>query len=166
MDRPCNPQDNVAAKKLLNSFMQFKHVDWHQRSIDGCKPSEIRVLMIIQKSEEHAQHEIKVSEISKYLHVTSPTVTQLIKGLEIRGLVERKIDMVDRRAVGIKLTEKGEKVTQKAKGEFISSFAGLVEYLGEEQSQQLSELLYQVYTYFHEKEVNSQQSPWSGDEEV
>lgn len=166
MDIPGEPQENLAAAKLLNAFMQFKHVGWHQRSIDGCKPSEIRVLLIIQKSEEYAQHEIKVSEISKYLHVTSPTVTQLIKGLEVRGLVERKIDTTDRRAVGITLTEKGEQVTQKAKENIIASFADIVEYLGEEQSQLLSELLSKVTTYFREKEANSNQSPWSGDEEV
>jgi DNA-binding MarR family transcriptional regulator len=74
--------------------------------------------------------------------------------------------MIDRRAVGITLTEKGEKVTQKAKENAIALFADLVEYLGKEQSQLLSELLSKVTTYFHEKEVNSQQSPWSGDEEI
>jgi DNA-binding MarR family transcriptional regulator len=93
-------------------------------------------------------------------------VTQLIKGLEVRGLVERKADTIDRRAVGITLTEKGEKVTQKAKEHAIALFANLVEYLGEGQSQVLAELLSKVNTYFHEKEVISNQSPWSGDEEV
>jgi DNA-binding MarR family transcriptional regulator len=161
-----DPQENVSAQNLMTSFMQFKRMGWHQRSIDGCKPSEIRVLFIIQKSEEHIQRKIKVSEISKYLHVTSPTVTQLLKGLEVRGLIERKPDAIDRRSVVIELTQKGEQVTQKAHEHVIASFAGLVEQLGEEQSQQLAELLSRVTTYFQEKEASSNQSPWSGDEEV
>lgn len=161
-----DPHDDVSAQKLITAFMQFNRSGWHQRPIDSCKPSEIRVLFIIQKSEECTKHTIKVSEISKYLHVTSPTVTQLLKGLEMRGLVERKVDANDRRSVGITLTKKGEQITQKAREDVIASFTGLVEYLGEEQSQQLAKLLSKVNTYFHEKEANFNQSPWSGDEEI
>jgi DNA-binding MarR family transcriptional regulator len=160
-----DPHDNDTAQKLLVAMMQFKHGGWHQSSSDGCKPSEIRVLFIIKRSEEYT-HQIKVSEISKYLHVTSPTVTQLLKGLELRGLIERKVDATDRRSVGITLTEKGEQLTQKARENVLASFTDLVEYLGKEESQQLAELLSRVNTYFNEKEANFNQSPWSGDEEV
>lgn len=161
-----DPHENATAQKLITAFMQFKHGGWHQRPIDSCKPSEIRVLFIIQRSEEYAHHPIKVSEISKYLHVTSPTVTQLLKGLEMRGLVERKVDATDRRSVRITLTPKGEALTQKARGDVVASFAGLVEYLGEEQSQQLSELLSKVNTYFREQEASLNQSLWSENEDI
>src|SRR6266487_5483779 len=102
------------AQKLLRSFMQFSKAEWHKQTVAGCKPSGIRVLFCIKKGMNPDTPEMKVSDISKLLHVTSPTVTQLIKGLEANGLVERNIDPTDRRAVGIKLTEKGEMVTQQA----------------------------------------------------
>lgn len=114
-----------------------------------------------------ANSDIRVSEISKLLHVTSPTITQLLKGLEANGLVERRIDPHDRRAVSILLTEKGEAITQKAMDDMSAIFQGLIEYLGEEQSNQLVELLSEAFHYFNERAVRVHHPLWNnGDEEV
>jgi DNA-binding MarR family transcriptional regulator len=155
---------NPTAQKLLRSFMQLNKAEWHKQSVAGCKPSEIRVLFCIKKGMKPGTPEMKVSEISRQLHVTSPTVTQLIKGLEANGLIERNSDPSDRRAVGITLTEKGEKVTQQASEAFSASIHGLIEYLGEEQSDQLAELLTRVSRYYNEKAL--QNAYWNGDEEA
>ncbi len=157
---------NPTAQKLFRSLMQFSKAGWHQHSVAGCKPSEIRVLFCIKKGMKPDAHEMKVSEISKQLHVTSPTITQLLKGLEMNGLIERSIDPTDRRSVGIKLTEKGEMVTRKAADAFASSLHGLIEYLGEEQSDQLAELLFKVSHYYNEKAANINSTHWEGDEEI
>ncbi|MDO7786653.1 MarR family transcriptional regulator [Desulforamulus aquiferis] len=132
--------------------MQFKKADWHQNTIDGCRYSEIKVLFCIKQGSKSHASEMKVSDISKYLKVTAPTITQLIKSLEAKGLVERNIDQTDRRAVRIKLTSQGEKITERAENAFYTSFNGLVEYLGEEQSNQLADLLSKVFTYFKEQD--------------
>ncbi len=161
MERTANPTE----QKLLRAFMQFKKAEWHQRSIEGCTPSEIRVMFCIKKGVKPDTHEMKVSEISKHLHVTAPTITQLLKGLEAQELIERRVDPTDRRAVGIQLTQKGEVVTQKAEEAFSSTFHGLIEYLGEEQSNQLAELLSRVSHYFNEKAASTQYSVWNGKEE-
>ena len=157
---------NPTAQKLMKTFMQFNKVEWHQRSIAGCTPSEIRLLFCIRKGAKPDTPDMKVSEISKRLHVTSPTITQLLKGLEANGLIERHIDPTDRRAVGITLTEKGEMVTQQAADAFSASIDGLIEYLGEEQSNQLAELLSRVFRYYNEKAANVDHSYWSGAVEV
>lgn len=157
--------------------MQFKKVGWHQMSTKGYKPSELRVLFCIGKGFRADPHEIgkefrsetremKVSDISKRLHVTPPTVTQLIKGLEANGLVERNVDLTDRRAVGIKLTEKGERITRQAGEDFLNSISGLIEYLGEDQSDQLAELLIKAARYYSEKAASADFAHWSGDEEI
>jgi DNA-binding MarR family transcriptional regulator len=153
-------------QKLLRSFMQFKQAGWHQRSVMGYKPSEIKVLFCIKKGMRSDSPEIKVSEISKQLHVTSPMITQVLKGLEVSGLIKRNSDPMDRRAVGITLTEKGEMVTQQAAEVFTNSLNGLIEYLGEEQSNQLAELLFKASHYYSEKASSADQSLWSGDEEA
>jgi DNA-binding MarR family transcriptional regulator len=90
----------------------------------------------------------------------------MLKSLEANGLIERRIDPTDRRAVGITLTKKGEMVTQKAEDTFYSSVDGLVEYLGEEQSDQLAELLSETFRYFNEKAASVNDSRWDGDEEI
>ncbi len=157
---------NPTAQKLMRTFMQFGRAAWHQRSIAGCKPSEIKVLFCIKKSVKPGASEIKVSEISKLLQVTPPTVTQLLKGLEANGLIERHIDPRDRRAVGITLSEKGEMVTRQAADAFSASLDGLIEYLGEEQSNQLAELLSRVYHYYSMQAANENHTFWNGVEEV
>lgn len=160
-------QNNATAQKLLSALMQFKRADWHQTTFMGYKPSELRVLFCIGKGfRSEGLSELKVSEISRRLHVTSPTVTQLIKGLEAHGLVERNVDPVDRRAVGIKLTEKGEQVTRRASEQFIASIGELVEYLGEEESEQFAELLLKVSRYYTEKAASANGMHWSGEEDL
>src|SRR6266699_3098419 len=157
---------NPTAQKLLRSFQEFHKAGWHQRSIAGYKPSEIRVLFCVKKGAKPDVPEVKVSEISKMLHVTSPTITQLLKGLEANGLIERNIDPTDRRAVVVKLTRKGEMVAQQAADAFFASMHGLLEYLGEEQSNQLVDLLSKVLRYFEEREASMYHSLWNGDEEA
>jgi DNA-binding MarR family transcriptional regulator len=149
---------NPTAQKLLRTFMQFGKAEWHQRTIAGCKPSEVRVLFCLKKGVKPGAAEMKVSEISKQLQVTPPTVTQLLKGLEANGLIERHTDPLDRRAVGITLSEKGEMVTRKAADAFSSSLNGLIEYLGEEESNQLAELLERVYRYYSEQAAKENHS--------
>jgi DNA-binding MarR family transcriptional regulator len=164
MDRDINP----TTLKLMQAFRELYKSTWHDRPVAGCKPSEIRVLFCIRHGK------MKVSEISKLLHVTSPSVTQLLKGLEANGLIERHIDPVDRRAVGVKLTEQGETLIKQSTRAFTQSMDGLVEHLGEEESQQLAELLSKALRYFSMLErtilagnkLNIQQFQGNGDGNV
>jgi len=161
-----DPTATATEQKLLSALIQLKRLGWQQRVIAGCKPSEIRVLFCVKEGTNANLPEMKVSEISKQLCVTSPTITQLLKSLEAHGLVERNIDAVDRRAVGVKLTGKGEMVAQEASNAFRSAMKGLVEYLGEEQSDQLAELLAKVFRYFSEREAGvTGQEQWREDKE-
>jgi Transcriptional regulators len=151
--------EKVLIQKIMRTFLMFKRSPWHHRSIAGYKPSEIRTLMCIQKGIQHAPFAMKVSDISKLLHVTAPTVTQLINGLEAEGLVERNAASKDRRAVSIKLTAKGETVTQLAEEDFHTALHGLIAYLGVEQSSQLIDLLTKVSNYFNMYGASEQQGP-------
>lgn len=157
---------STTEQKLFRAMMRFHKLGWHQQSIAGCKPSEIRVLFCIRRGMQLHIPEIKVSEIGKQLQVTSPTITQLLKGLEANELIERHIDPIDRRAVGVTLTAKGEMVAQQAADAFSAAMRGLTDYLGEEQSNQLSDLLSKVLHYFDEREASTYHSRWNGDEEA
>jgi DNA-binding MarR family transcriptional regulator len=155
--------DITTEQKLLKILLQVNRMSWHQHSVAGCKPSEIRVLFSIRKYKNPLNGEMKVSEISKRLCVTSPTVTQLLKGLEAQGLIEKHVDTNDRRSVGVVLTPKGEGIAQQAMDTFVASIRGLVDYLGDEQSSQLIELLTRVFYYFHEQ-TSMSENPWKDDE--
>lgn len=157
--------EHPTARKLLKAFRRFGRAEWHGRTVSGYKPSEIQLLFTINKSVSRDSPGMMVSEISKLLHVTSPTVTQLIKELEADGLIERNMDPADRRVVLIRLTEAGEQIAQKAAKAYSEALLGLIEYLGEEESNQLAELLGKVYVYFSEKQGHGMhESGWSGDD--
>lgn len=151
-----------AMRQFNKAFMHFNRTELHQ-NFAGCKPSEVSVLFMIKHGALVECREMKVSDISKRMHVTPPTVTQLLKGLEASGLVERHPDQADRRAVGIVLTTKGEEVTQRAENIFLNAFSALADYLGEEESHQLTELLVKASRYFREKENGSYEFQLTGD---
>lgn len=140
--------DSETAQKLINTFMQFRKTGWHTKKIAGFNPSEYKLMAVIRQGMSEGNGVMKVSEISQKLHVTPPTVTQLINVLEKDGFVERTIDPDDRRAVKIKLTEKGLELTEQARKAFREKFLGLIDHLGEEDSLKLAELLTKVNEYF------------------
>lgn len=137
------------AQKLMAAFKQFHRLK-KQSPVTDLKSSEVWVLFCIKKNVLPDSPGIKVSDISSALHVAAPTITQLVNSLETNGYVERAMDKEDRRAVRVRLTEKGERAMKKASEAFSESFNGLVEYLGEEKSSQLADLLSMVFTYFDE----------------
>ncbi len=156
----------TTAEKLMRSFMQFHKAGWHEHSVAGCTPSEIKVLFCVAKGMKHNNAIITTSEISKLLQVTSPTVTQILKKLETNGFVERRADDIDRRVVRITLTEKGQGVAQQARAEFRASLDALIDYLGEEQSNQLADLLSRVSQYFSEKTASEHYMDWNGEQTI
>jgi DNA-binding MarR family transcriptional regulator len=149
--------------KLFRALMQFKRLGWHQHSIAGCTPSEIRVLICVKRGGSPL---VTVSEISKHLAVTPPSITQLLNSLEARGLIERHMDTSDRRVIVVNLTKQGELVTEQADEAFSATMKGLINYLGEQQSNQLADLLFKVFRYFAENEAHVSHEAWEGDKQA
>lgn len=136
------------AQKLAEAFLWFSRLNWYHSPNNGLKPSELVVLNLIKKERQPADPGIRVSEISRLLNVTSPTITQIIRSLEDKGLIDRNTDQEDRRAVRIKLTGSGENILAETARTFYASFNGLVEHLGESKSKQLAGILTDVFAYF------------------
>lgn len=149
-------EDDSNAHKLMEAFHRFRRADWKKNSQEGCTFSEMKVLFFIRKVYEKFERGITISEISTKMEVTSPTITQLIKGLESKGLVHRYNDQVDRRVVRVELTEAGEETTNKAINEFTARIQGLCDFLGEERTTQFIDLLNSAYQYLDEEHKKTQ----------
>jgi DNA-binding MarR family transcriptional regulator len=158
------PDIDPTVQKLLNAFFQFRKVSIQHKHELGCTPSELRVLFCVHHGRKPGAPDLKVSDISRILHVAPPTVTQLLNSLEERGLVERHVDANDRRVVGIRLTEKAEQVHRQARKAYFATIHELVDYLGEAESNQLAELLGKVYRFYAEKAGREFESPWGMEE--
>lgn len=163
--------EDTTVQSLLYTFMKFNRGIWKQRKTEGRNPSEIMLLTalirgketeridpasVVYKISEYMENGpttkeqiegMKASEISNLLRVKSPTITPVIRTLEEAGLVERKVDPDDRRVVRIKITEAGQQVVKEVHREMMTTMHGLVEYLGEEDTKQLTLLLNRVHEY-------------------
>ncbi|WP_112179164.1 MULTISPECIES: MarR family winged helix-turn-helix transcriptional regulator [Paraliobacillus] len=141
-------QDSTS-QRLIKSARQFRKLDWNKETIGKFKPSEIEVLFCIRKLGE--EQDVTVSDISKFLRVTSPTVTQIINRLDESGLVERQINKEDRRSIKVTLTDEGDVITEQAAEKYAASINGLIEFLGDDQSEQLIKLMDKVFLYYNDK---------------
>ncbi|WP_068783918.1 MarR family winged helix-turn-helix transcriptional regulator [Paenibacillus phocaensis] len=139
--------DNPQALSLLKAFHRFRRLDFSKLTPSALKPSEVRLMFHLLHGMEKEERGVTVSELSAMLEVASPTVTPLVRSLEERGLVLRYNDKEDRRAVRVKLTEQGLDHIRETAKKRSAQVQELVEFLGEEKSQQLIELLEQVYAY-------------------
>lgn len=138
--------ENSVAHELSAAMKRLHRAQW-QKGIDGHKPSEMTLMICIEKW-NHADGEgLKVSEISRHLGFSPPTITQLINSLEAKQMVERHADPSDRRVVRVKLTKRGKELTRKAERLRDAMLEKLVQYLGVEESKQFTGLLLKVHDF-------------------
>lgn len=135
------------AKNLMSSFQRFRRIFKGPNNFAGLKHSEMGLLFNIKGGCTNEPDGIKVSELSSRMHVTSPSITQLVTSMEEQGLVTRTMDREDRRSVKVTLTPKGIEITDMAEQKLMAMLTGLVEHLGPEKSRELTEILDDVFAY-------------------
>lgn len=146
-----NDNKQELADKLVFAFMQFKKMKFQPKDFDGITHGEIGVLFCMKKGFKDEKDGIKVSQLSKKMKVASPTITQQINSLESHGFVKRTMDLKDRRVIRIQITEKGEEVLKKAQDGLHNFVYGLVDYMGEDDSDKFINLLNKVFDYMNKQ---------------
>lgn len=126
-----------------------------KNSIDGLTRSEYELLVMLVISLGDDKRAFTVTEISNLLQITPAGVTHLINPLEEVGYIERLQAPKDRRVVLIGLTEKGNQVADALILEIQEQLVGLVNHLGEKDSETLFRLLSKSINFFNEQfEIN------------
>lgn len=126
-----------------------------KNSIDGLTRSEYELLVMLVISLGDDKQAFTVTEISNLLQITPAGVTHLINPLEEVGYIERLQAPKDRRIVLIGLTEKGNQVADALILEIQEQLIGLVNHLGEKDSEILFRLLSKSINFFNEQfEIN------------
>lgn len=126
-----------------------------KNSIDGLTRSEYELLVMLVISLGDDKQAFTVTEISNLLQITPAGVTHLINPLEEVGYIERLQAPKDRRVVLIGLTEKGNQVADALILEIQEQLIGLINHLGEKDSETLFRLLSKSINFFNEQfEIN------------
>lgn len=91
------------------------------------------------------------SELSEVMKVKPPTINPLLFHLENSGLIIRKTDEKDHRYVRIIITGEGKQLISDIEVNFKKEFSELSDYLGEEKSRLLIDILEDVYEFYRTK---------------
>lgn len=88
----------------------FRSLLWDHAKVIGLSPIQIQLLIFVAYHEEGL---CNVSHLAQEFNVTKPTVSDAIRILLKKGLIEKRISDTDRRAYSVVLTPAGEKIKQQ-----------------------------------------------------
>lgn len=87
-------------------------------------------------------------KLSQRLGITQATVTPLVDRLVAKGLVKKEVSPNDKRAKLISLTELGRAMVQEHRKKEQETMEGFLEYLGQDDTEVLIQLLQKAVDYF------------------
>lgn len=141
----------VATVGVLSDFMRFLVRLPHS---NGLSLAELGVLSALNRNGA-----MRISTLAGEQEMTQPGMTQLVSRMEQAGLVSRRPDPSDGRAVLVAATETGEQVFHTRDESRVALFAELYEQLDGEERQRLSEALPVLTRLMQIKEANADGHP-------
>ncbi len=116
----------------------------------------LEVLHNTAKKKDHAGG-VSASELAAMLHMSGPAVSRMLRSLEEGGLIERSIDLEDRRNIVIRLTEKGEVTRDKTHEQMREMMDRAIEKMGTENMRTLLDLFARLADIMEEEIKLSQE---------
>jgi DNA-binding MarR family transcriptional regulator len=162
---PEKSRNEIISEKLIRAFVQFKRLrmDGDDMKFDqdqlhqGLKHSEIMLMFGLKEAENGHPDGISVSDLSSLLRVKPPSITPIIGSLEQRNMLERSMDANDRRIIRVRLKEEGNRLIEENKRHMVLRIKSLVEYLGEEKSTVLADLINEVFSFISTQSQHKKQ---------
>jgi MarR family transcriptional regulator, repressor for mepA len=131
--------------QALHSLMVMRRQEF---SLPGDKNlSKTEKFLIMQLATMNKGKPVMPSEIAEMRGITLAAITHLANALEERGYVTRSSSPDDRRIAYVSLTAKGKSVHEGMKKGYFRKLHGLVEYLGEKDTNALIALIEKIKSY-------------------
>jgi DNA-binding MarR family transcriptional regulator len=153
------PQESLSYR-LLSAFFRFLKTPWHIVAAPGLTRTETGILIGIDRS-AHNGKPLRISDLSNFMRVSSPTISQHINNLEEQGFVIRTQSKDDKRAVHLALSEKGRETLRQQRAVLEKNINQLAEHLGKENTEIFIALLTKTSDFFFEKEHAEHSAPFS-----
>ncbi len=122
----------------------FRVLLWEHAKVIGLSPIQIQLLIFVAYHEEKL---CNVSHLANEFNMTKATISDAIKMLLNKGLIEKKISEVDKRAYSVLLTDQGKKVveeTEQFANPIKKALAGIELQDQQQLFQQLSKVIYSL----------------------
>lgn len=151
--------DELDAQDAQNLRDQLKRVDhllhhrfWKSLNLQE-RPAGLMIMSRLRKAASREEDGLRVSELALASGITASGITQIVTGLEERGMIGRKMDPEDRRAVRVYLTEKGRRNTDEMVATLDAVFGDIVEHLGHEKVRVFLDILNDLIAYLDKPEA-------------
>lgn len=131
-------------KKLLDAcFVAKRVVETMEELPQGMKPRHIHVIDAIFDLEKQ-NRSCCVSDISNYLHTTTPSITKLINELEVMQAVEKYPSGADKRITLLRLTEKGKAYENRYVIEYHNAWVSSLQNISDNQAKEVIHVITQL----------------------
>ncbi len=137
--------------KVMENFKKIHHMMMKIPLPDGLSSSDFFLLSTLLFKCDKCATGMQVSVIAEKMHISAPAVSKTLSTLEERGLIERSVDMNNRRNTWVKITEKGEQSVLNAHNYIDTYMDDVVKRMGEDNLHKLYELILMLRTTFEEK---------------
>lgn len=127
---------------LLKKYRSPKHHDLHG--------GDASILRLIARHNSRFDTNPTAVKLSQMLGITQATITPMVERLVQKGLVERAVSPTDKRAKLLSLTPQGVELLQAHHRQEQEQLQRLMDYLGEEDTAQLTRILTKITTYLEE----------------
>lgn len=95
----------------------------------------------------YEQDKVSAGILTSQLHVVPGRMTDILKSLENKGLIERRRDDEDRRRVQVCVTAEGKRQAKRMRGYIRREYQGMFQLLGQKDTEELIRLLKIVLAY-------------------
>lgn len=129
---------------LVNMFFEAKKIVEYLPTLPGTlRKSHLQVLQMIEKLKA-TQEEVKVTDISKRLKISSPNITKLVNELQEMNMVTKCPSLKDKRIVQVDLTERGKETLTHYVMNYHQHLDQLIEKVGAERCQLTIETMKEI----------------------
>lgn len=138
-------------KRELTELFQLFHRErlTTETPPDGITPNEARTLMLIGMYAANGES-VRPGQIAERMRTTPSAISQTLKALEEKDLIERHRASGDFRTITLELTERGHAVTESARALRDQHMDDVLAYLGPEDAEHLVRILKKIIA-FHEQ---------------
>lgn len=143
--------------EIDEKFRRMRQIMMQMPIDNGISHGEFGLMNIIY--DNGSDDGITVSQIASALEVTPPAVSRTLKSLDERGLIERRINALNRRSTIVRLTEQGIGILNSAHEGMLKMVAEINRKMGEERVKEFNllfgEILEIMSDYVNKKEDKS-----------
>ena len=133
--------DEALKRRLFHELHRFRRSGAALHPDREAHMGEFLLLQALKGHHAETHGSTYVSDLHTRLPMSKPAVSQLLGGLEERGLIHREIDTGDRRKIAVTLTPEGKALMRRMQERMDGQFGLVLERFGEEDTRQLITLL-------------------------